>query len=220
MYTLYAAPGACSRVPMITLEEAGAAFDVELIRFMRGAHKQPSFLALNPKGKVPCLVTPEGPLTENPAIALYLAEQFDGLLPKAETSIDRANITADLVFCSATLHPIVSRMRVPMFMAEGPDAISSVKEKAVEAMAPMAKLIDDRLSDRPWWYGDDWSILDAYIFWVWFRIVGGGFPTKPYPNWAAHAARMNARPAVIRALAREAEMQSTLEAEGLLPKMG
>ncbi|MFS4580172.1 glutathione S-transferase family protein [Phaeobacter sp. C3_T13_0] len=220
MYTLYASPGACSRVPMITLEEAGAEFDVELVRFMRAAHKQPSYLALNPKGKVPCLITQDGPLTENPAIALYLADQFSGLLPKAVHAIDQAKITADLVFCSATLHPIVSRMRVPMLMADGPEAIKSVKEKAVEAMIPMAKLIDDHLGDGLWWYGDEWSIMDAYIFWVWFRIVGGNFPTKPYPNWSAHASRMNARPAVKRALAREAEMQSTLEAEGLLPKMG
>ncbi len=220
MYTLYASPGACSRVPLITLEEAGAEFNVKLIRFMRGAHKQADYLALNPKGKVPCLITPDGPLTENPAIALYLADQFDGLLPKTTRSIDQAKVTADLAFCSSTLHPIVSRMRVPMFMVEGPTAMKSVKEKAIEAMAPMAKLIDDHLGNEPWWYGDEWSIMDAYIFWVWFRIVGGDFPTKPYPNWAAHASRMTARPAVVRALAQETEMQSTLEAEGLLPKMG
>ncbi len=220
MYRLYASPGACSRVPMIALEEAGAEFEVALIRFMNGAHKRPEYLALNPKGKVPCLITPDGPLTENPAIALYLAAQFDGLLPPAGTAMDQARITADLVFCSATLHPIVSRMRVPMFIADGAAAIASVTEKAAAAMAPMARLIDDRLSDGPWWYGGDWSIMDAYIFWVWTRIAGGDFPTEPYPNWAAHAARMTARPAVIRALARDAALQSTLEAEGLLPKLG
>jgi glutathione S-transferase len=41
MFTLYAAPGACSHVPMMALEEAGAAYDLELVRLMRGQHKSP-----------------------------------------------------------------------------------------------------------------------------------------------------------------------------------
>lgn len=220
MYRLYAAPGACSRVPMISLEESGADFEVTLIRFLKGAHKQPDYLALNPKGKVPCLVTEDGPITENVAIARYLATKYPGLLPSARTARDDALITADLAFCSATLHPIVSRMRVPMFMAEGREAIASVKARAIETMHPMARVVDDRLESGPWWYGDQWSIMDAYVYWVWFRVTGGGFPTDAYPHWAAHAARMDTRPSVRRALAREADMQATLEAEGLAPKMG
>jgi len=220
MYTLYAAPGACSRVPLITLKEAGVEFDLELIRFMKGAHKQPDYLALNPKGKVPCLVTEHGPITENVAIARYLASQHPGLLPAAKTPYDDALLTADLAFCSSALHPIVSRMRVPMFMAEGGEAIASVKAKAMEAMHPMAAVVEAQLADKSWWYGDEWSIMDAYIYWVFFRITGGGFPIDAYPNWAAHAHRMDARPAVRSALAMEAEMQSTLEAEGLAPRMG
>jgi len=145
MYTLYAAPGACSRVPLITLSEAGVKFDVALIRFMRGVHKQPDYLALNPKGKVPCLVTEDG------------------------------------------------RMRVPMFMAEGGEAIASVKAKAIEAMHPMAAVVEAQLDGKSWWYSEDWSIVDAYIYWVYFRITGGGFPIDAYPNWAAHAHRMDAR---------------------------
>jgi len=219
-FMLFAAPGACSRVPLITLHEAGAAFDLKLVRFMKGEHRQPTYLAQNPKGKVPCLVTPDGPLTENVAIARYLAGRFDGLLPKAQTLLEDAKITADLAFCSSGLHPIVSRMRVPMFMAEGKEAIASVKEKAMEAMSPMAQVVEDRLSQGTWWYGDTWSIMDAYVYWVWFRITGGGFPVDGYPRWAAHAARMGTRPAVIRALEQEHDMQARLEAEGLAPKLG
>jgi glutathione S-transferase len=220
MYTLYAAPGACSRVPLIALEEADATFDVQLIRFMKGAHKQPDFLALNPKGKVPCLVTPNGSITENVAIARYLSSQHAGLLPEAKTPYEEALVTADLAFCAATMHPIVSRMRVPMFMADGRNAIASVKAKAVEAMHPMAAMVEDHLAGQDWWYDKAWSIMDAYIYWVFFRITGGGFPTDAYPNWLAHAHRMDARPAVRRALEKEAKMQATLEAEGLAPKMG
>jgi glutathione S-transferase len=220
MYKLYAAPGACSRVPLITLEEAGVPFELELIRFMKGAHKQPGYLQMNPKGKVPCLVTQDGALTENVAIARYLAAKHPGLLPVQETLLEDARITADLSFCASTLHPIVSRMRVPMFMAEGGEAVASVKAKAMEAMHPMAAVVEAALEGKTWWYGEAWSILDAYIYWVFFRVTGGGFPIDAYPNWAAHAHRMDARPAVRRALTKEHDMQATLEAEGLAPKMG
>jgi len=208
MFTLYAAPGACSRVPLITLEEADAKYELKLIRFLKGAHKQPDYLALNPKGKVPCLVTPDGPLTENVAIATYLAATFPNLMPAGKTAYDAARLTADLCFCATTLHPIVSRMRVPMFMAKGEAAVTSVKEHAIEAMHPMAQVVEDRLSKQEWWLGHDWSILDAYLYWVFFRISGGGFPANDYPGWVAHAARMDQRPAVKRALAREAHVNT------------
>ncbi|MAM59887.1 glutathione S-transferase family protein [Maritimibacter sp. UBA3975] len=218
-YTLYAAPGACSRVPMMALEEAGAEFRIELVRFMKGAHRSPDYLALNPAGKVPLLVTPDGPLSENVAIALYLAGRYPGLLPAMDDAYAAAQVTANLAFCSSTLHPIVTRIRMPMFMADGDEAVASVREKAMVAMAPFAKLVDEKIGEGPWWYGADWSIQDAYVYWVWFRITGAGFDGTPYPNWAAHAARMEARDSVARALERDAALQAQLEEEGLAPPM-
>lgn len=218
-YTLYAAPGACSRVPMMALEEAGADFDVELVRFMRGAHRAPDFLALNPAGKVPVLVTPDGPLTENVAIATYLAGRHPGLLPDLSDPYEAARITSNLAYVSSTLHPIVTRIRMPMFMADGDAAQGSVREKAMEMMRIHAATVDAALGAGPWWYGDDWSVQDAYVYWVWFRITGAGFPGEDYPAWAAHAARMEARASVQRALARDARLQAMLEDEGLAVPM-
>lgn len=217
-FTLYAAPGACSRVPLISLEEAGAEFDLKLVRFMNGEHKRPDYLALHPAGKVPLLMTPEGPLTQNVAIARYLGSVFPALLPQADSAYADAKITADLAFCADTLHPNVTRMRMPMFMVDGEEAQASVKAKAFEAIHPLAKVVNDRLAEGTWWFGDDWSILDAYVYWVWFRITGCGFPVGDYSALAAHAAAMEDRPAVQRALAKDAALQATLEAEDLAPK--
>lgn len=216
-FTLYAAPGTCARVPLIALNQAGADFDVALVRFMNGAHRAPAYLALNPKGKVPLLLAGDMPISENVAIARYLAARFPeaGLLPKAADPLKDAAITADLAFCAATLHPLVTRIRMPVLMVEGDEAAASVRARGIEAMRPMAKVVEDRLGNGPWWYGSDWSVLDAYFYWVWFRITGAGFPPADYPIWAAHAARMETRPAVQRTLAQEAEMSATLEAEGL-----
>ncbi|MCA0871513.1 glutathione S-transferase family protein [Seohaeicola saemankumensis] len=216
--TLFAAPGTCARVPCIALEEAGADYTLRLVRFMKGEHRSPDFLALNPKGKVPTLLIGDQPLTENVAIARYLAARFPQarLLPTGDTPLEEAQITADLSFCAATLHPIVTRIRMPAFMVEGDTAQASVRATAIAAMLPMAQVIADRVSGGRWWYGDDWSLVDAYLYWVWFRITGAGFPADDHPAWAAHAARMETRPAVQRALQREAEMQAQLETEGLV----
>lgn len=217
-YTLYIAPGTCARVPLMALEEAGAAYDLKLVRLMKGEQKRPEFLAMNPAGKVPLLITPDGPLTQNVAIARYLTTQFPALLPKANTAYEDARITANLAFCADTLHPLVTRMRMPMFIVDGEAAQASVREKAHASMIPMAQVVEAKLADGPWWYGGGWSIQDAYIYWIWFRLKSVDYDTSALPNWAAHAARMEAHPSVQRALAKEAPLQATMDAEGLASK--
>jgi len=216
-FTLFAAPGTCARVTCIALEETGADYAIQLVRFMKGEHRKPEFLTLNPAGKVPTLLVDGEPLTENPAIGLYLAGKFPdaGLLPLQGEPLNDARVTADLSYCSSTLHPIVSRIRLPDFVVEGETAIASVRAKAIEAMHFHAALISERVGDGRWWYGTDWSLVDAYVYWVWFRITGAGFPAEAFPAWADHARRLEERPAVQRALKREAAMQATLEKEGL-----
>ncbi|MBL8551774.1 MAG: glutathione S-transferase family protein [Hyphomonadaceae bacterium] len=214
-FVLYAAPGTCARVPMIALEEAEQDFEVRVVRFMKGEHRSPAYLALNPKGKVPLLVADGEPLSENVAILLYLGDRFPGLLPRTQNERERLRIVEDLCFHSATLHPIVTRIRMSGFFVDGAEAQKSLHAKAVEAMRPNTALVEARLKGGRWWYGETWSCLDAYFFWVWFRVTGAGFPAQHYPACADHARRMAQRPAVQRALAREAEMERQLESEGL-----
>ena len=214
---LYMAPGTCARVTSICLEEAKQDFETVVIRFMRGEHRSESFLSINPKGKVPTLVIDGHVLTENLAIVSYLNERFPDacLLPAAVNTIDRVRLLEDLNFCSSTLHPIVTRIRMSPFFA-GPECAENVWHAGCKAMAENFELIERRLHGRNWWYGDTWSALDAYLYWVFWRVAGAGFDTDPYPNYSAHAARMEQRPAVQAALAREREAEEILKAEGLL----
>jgi glutathione S-transferase len=83
--------------------------------------------------------------------------------------------------------------------------------------------LERSLQQQPWVLGSEWSVLDGYLYWVWFRITGAGFDAAPFPAIAAHALRMEARPAVQRALQREAAAQAELESQGLamqLPAAG
>ena len=224
MTTLWMAPYTCARVTAIALEEAGASFDTRLVRFMRSEHKSPEFRARNPKGKVPALEIDGEVLTENVAILAYLAERFPQarLLPLVDTPAERAHILADLCLCSSTLHPLVTRIRMPMFFAGAENALA-VKQAAEAAMDEYFSLVDNRLAGGPWWYGDAWSAMDGYLYWVFWRVEGAGYDVSRFPYFTAHARAMEQRPAVQRALAREQAAQKQLEAEGLAflpPKVG
>lgn len=213
---LYIAPGSCSRVALICLIETGAAFETTVVRFMKGEHKSPAYKRVNPKGKVPALVVDGATLTENVAIISFLhaLHPSAALLPPAATTIDAARQLADLCFCSATLHPIVTRIRLPQMFATI-EATRSVWEKSCGAMREYFQLIEDRLADGPWWYGDAWSAMDPYLNWVFWRVEGADFPVADYPRFADHAKRMALRASFKRAMEIEAEATATLEAEGL-----
>lgn len=201
----------------IALEEAELDFETRLVRLGQGEHKTPAFLAINPKGKVPVLEIDGQVLTENVAILSYLATTYPAanLLPRAETAFLAAAQVADLCFCSSTLHPIVTRLCIPRFFADGDTAQASVQQHAQEMMLPHFAFIERRLKSVAWWYGDTWSVVDGYLFWIWSRVHGCGFPTGEFPAFAKHAKLSEQRPAIQRALNRERQALDQLRGEGL-----
>lgn len=214
---VFSAPGTCSRVPTIALEEVGEEFESRTVRFMSAEHKSEEYKRFNPKGKVPALVFNGETLTENVAIAMYLAGQYPDaeLMPQPDSDLERSRQIADLCFCSATLHPIVTRIRVPQMFA-GKENAKAVYTAGCKAMQQYFQLIEERLTGGPWWYGEKWSIMDAYLYWGFWRIDGADFETAKYPLYSDHAKRMEARPAVQRALVREDVMTAELEKESLV----
>jgi len=80
MLKLYYAPGTCALASHITLAEAGADYTTERIDFKTNQQNSPEYLAINPKGRVPSLVTDRGILTETPAMLAFIAQSF----PKAK----------------------------------------------------------------------------------------------------------------------------------------
>ena len=83
MLTLYYAPNTCSLATHIALIEAGAAYELVRLSFAAQDQRQPEYLAINPKGRVPALATETGILTETPALLAYVAQSFPaaGLAP-------------------------------------------------------------------------------------------------------------------------------------------
>ena len=88
---LYHFPGACSRVAMHALEAIGASFTDALVNFRTQGQSDPTYLAVNPKGKVPALELGGRILTENAAILWMLHECHPAanLMPASADPLDR-----------------------------------------------------------------------------------------------------------------------------------
>ncbi len=214
---LFVAPGSCARVPTIALEEIGVPFKTELIRMVSQQYRSPEYLAINPKGKVPTLLIDDQVLTENVAINSWLHRTYPEakLLPHTDDVLEQQQQIADLSFFAATVHPLVTRIAMPMAFTDEGDPFQSIRPKGIAAMNSVMAMINDRLKPGGWWYGDQWSIVDGYLFWAWWRVGVVGFPQEAFPNIIDHAARSVERPSVARAMAREAVNIEILKAEGL-----
>ncbi len=76
MLTLYYANGTCALASHLALEYAGAAYQVVRVDFSQQEQRSPDYLRLNPKGRVPALVTERGVLTETPALLQFISQSF------------------------------------------------------------------------------------------------------------------------------------------------
>lgn len=216
--TLYYYPGTCSRGPMVGLEEAGVSYDMELVIYMRGDNKSPAYLELNPNGKVPTMVADGVSITETSAMMIYLARAFPeaALLPFGKGGASDAKVIADVIWCSASVHPNVFHIRLPQFFCDEEAGLERVRGMAMERLARDFQQVESRLADDPWFFGSQWSVADAYLSWAWFRINGTGFDLSPYPRFAGMYERVLKYPSVERALAKEQEAYNWLESNNLM----
>jgi glutathione S-transferase len=76
MFTLYYAPHTCSLASHIVLKDVGAKYELKRIDFGKAEQQSPSYSKVNPKGRVPTLVTRHGILTETPALLVYIVQSF------------------------------------------------------------------------------------------------------------------------------------------------
>lgn len=107
--TLYHSPASRAFTAYWMLEELGVPFDVKTVDIRKGEQKAPWYLALNPAGKVPTLTDGEVVVSENPAIAIYLADRYGygTLAPKIEDA-DRGAYLKWMVFSTAVVDPVAS----------------------------------------------------------------------------------------------------------------
>ncbi|MFI4965132.1 MAG: glutathione S-transferase family protein [Caulobacterales bacterium] len=107
--TLYHSPASRAFTAYWMLEELGVPFGVRTIDIRKGEQKAPAYLKLNPAGKVPTLTDGEVVVSENPAIAIYLADRYGygTLAPKIDEA-ERGPYLKWIVFSTAVVDPVAT----------------------------------------------------------------------------------------------------------------
>lgn len=207
-------PGSCSRVTLIALEEIGVPFTATVVPF--GWRESREYRALNPKGKVPTLMIDGVRFTETLAIVMHLARTHPDarLLPTGDPLVE-IDVLAMMAWFASGLHPLVARLRFPKLVNDDPASFERTRAMAAKELHASFAIPEQRLADREWLYGD-WSIVDGYLLWCWFRAVGSGMDGSAFPRCAEHAERCERRPSVARALDREESEYEQLLSSGRL----
>lgn len=204
MLTLYFAPGTCSLATQIALADAGAAYRPVKVDFKAGAQREPAYLAINPKGRVPALATERGVLTETPALLLFVAQSFPaaGLAP-LDDPFALAEVQAFNSYLCATVHVAHAHKLRGYRWVDDPAAIEAMRRKVPETVGQCFQLIEDRMLRGPWVMGERYTICDAYLYTLATWLEGDGVDIGRLPAVKAHRDRMAERPAVAQARAVE-----------------
>ena len=202
MLKLFHAQGSCALASRIALEDAGADYDLVRVDLANGEQRRPEFLAVNPKGRVPALVTDKGVLTETPAILAYIAQTFPeaGLAPLADP-YEFARLQAFNSYLCSTVHVNHAHGRRGSRWADAQSSFDDMKRKVPETMAAAMKMIELDYFEGPWVMGEQYTVADAYLFTIERWLADDGVDIADFPAIADHHRRMSARASVGRALA-------------------
>ncbi|MBP1850160.1 glutathione S-transferase family protein [Rhizobium halophytocola] len=197
MLTLYTGKGTCALASHIALEEAGAAYEAVALDMANGAQRAPDYLAINPKGRVPALVTDRGTLTETPAILAYIAQTHPASnLAPIDDPFAFAEVQAFNSYLCSTVHVAHAHGRRAGRWADDAAAISEMKRKMPEVMAACFALIESEMFKGPWVMGDTYTIADPYLFTIASWLEGDKVDPKQFPKVHDHRSRMAERASV------------------------
>ena len=204
MLKLCYAAGTCALASNIALEEAGAKFETVRVDFRSNEQRKPEYLAINPKGRVPALVTEHGVLTETPALLIYIAQAFPraGLAPLGD-AFALARVQAFNSYLCSTVHVAHAHRMRGYRWADDPAAIEDMQRKAPQSVGECFELIEREMFAGPWVMGKTYTVCDPYLFTLARFLEGDGVDPARFPKVLDFRNRMAHRPAVKRALANE-----------------
>jgi glutathione S-transferase len=201
MLKLYYAPGTCALASHISLEEAGADYEAVRLSFKTEDQKKPDYLKINPKARVPALVTDRGVITETPAILIYVAQTWPAAkLAPLDDPFALAGVQAfNSYLCSSVHVAHAHRMRGARW-ADDPAAHEAMKKKVPQSVGEAFALIEREMFAGPWVMGANYTVCDGYLFTLTQWLSGDGVDVTKTPKIADHFKRMSERPAVRKAV--------------------
>lgn len=206
MLTLYYAAHTCSLATHIVLEEVGADYSTVRVDFAKEQQKSPEFLKVNPKARVPALVTDRGILTETPAMLVYVAQSFPkSRLALMDDPFAFAQVQAFNSYLCSHLHVAhAHRMRGYRWVdADDKASIAAMQRKVPESVGAAFELVERDMLKGPWVMGEHYTICDPYLFTLAQWLEADGVEPARIPRVIDHRRRMAERPGVKKVIAQE-----------------
>jgi GSH-dependent disulfide-bond oxidoreductase len=206
---LYSLPTPNGVKVSIALEELGLPYEPHLVSFDTNDQLTPEFKSLNPYGKIPAIIDPQGPggrplaLFESGAILIYLAEKTGQLMPR--DAAVRYETIQWIAFQVGGLGPMFGQVGFFHKFAGKDFEDKRPRDRYVGEAKRVLGVVNERLATRPWVMGDEYSIADIAIF-PWVRNLVGFYGAGElvgfagYPNVKRTLEVFLQRPAVIRGL--------------------
>jgi GST-like protein len=206
---LYSLPTPNGVKVSIALEELGLPYEPHLIDIGKDETWGPEFLSLNPNGKIPAIIDPNGPggkplgLFESGAILVYLAEKT-GKLMSSDPAL-RYETLQWVFFQMAAVGPMFGQLGFFHRFAGKEYEDKRPRDRYANESKRLLGVLETRLAGRDWIMGDEYSIADiALLGWVrninGFYDAGGLVDYASLKNVPAWLERGLARPAVQRGL--------------------
>jgi glutathione S-transferase len=206
MLTLYYAPHTISLATHIVLEEVGADYSTVRIDFATTQQQSPEYLRINPKGRMPALVTDRGILTETPAMLVYVAQSFPaaGLAPTDDPFFFAQMQSFNSYLCSHLHVAHAHRMRGYRWVdADDKHSIAAMQRKVPQAVGESFALIEREMLKGPWVMGERFTICDPYLFTIAQWLEADGVDPASIPRVVDHRRRMSERGSVKKAIAEQ-----------------
>ena len=206
---LYSLPTPNGVKVSIALEELGLAYEPHLIQIGQNETWTPEYLSLNPNGKIPAIIDPDGPggrplgLFESGAILLYLADKTGRLMPTDPAH--RYEAIQWIFFQMAAVGPMFGQVGFFHKFAGREYEDKRPLQRYVAESKRLLGVLEDRLASRTWMMGDDYTMVDVALL-GWVRNINGFYEAgalveydrlRHVPAWLE---RGLARPAVQRGL--------------------
>lgn len=204
MLTLYYAPHTCSLASHIALEDAGAEYELRRIDLSKREQQSPAYLQVNPKARVPAMVTPRGILTETPAMLAFIAQSF----PEAELAplndpFAFAEIQSFNSYLCSTLHVAHAHRMRGYRWADEATSFADMQRKVPKSVGACYEMIETHMLREPWVMGDTYTVADPYLFTLAQWLEDDGVDPARSPRVIEHRSRMASRPNVKKAIAAE-----------------
>jgi glutathione S-transferase len=202
--TLYFAPNTCALASHIALEQSGAPYRTVRVDFSRTEQRSAEYLGVNPKGRVPSLLTERGILTETPAILMYICQAFPqaNLAPLHDAFL-LAQVNSFNSYLCSTVHVAHAHLRRGSRWADDPAAIAAMQKKAPQAVGDCFDLIERHLFKGPWVMGEHYTVSDMYLFTLAQWLERDDVDPARFPRVAEHRERMARDPVVSKVIAAE-----------------